>query len=254
MELIKVENRDGKQVVSAREVYEFLEVGTHFSTWFTRIAEKYDFIENIDFSVLKSGNPNGGIEKIEDYIVILDVAKELAMVSNTPKGKEARQYFIKCEQAWNSPEMIMMRAMQIANTKMLEYEANIKELSQKVVEYKPKADYFDSILQPDHVFPITFIAKDLGISANKLNKVLVDFGIQYDTKNKLMPWCLRANFDWMIPQNCDYVDYKNEYMKTSAKHLKWSEKGRAWLISFLDEKGYIEWYDGKPRFQDRKVG
>ena len=55
-----------------------------------------DFIENIDFSILKSGNPNGGLSKI-DYIVTLDMAKELCMIETNSKGKEYRKYFIDIE-------------------------------------------------------------------------------------------------------------------------------------------------------------
>lgn len=41
MELIKIENRNGKQVVSAREVHEFLEIRTHITTWVQRCIDKY---------------------------------------------------------------------------------------------------------------------------------------------------------------------------------------------------------------------
>lgn len=82
--------------VNAREIHDYLEVKTHLSTWIQRAIEKYDFVENIDFSILKSGNPNGGISKI-DYIVTLDMAKELAMLENNPKGKATRKYFIEVE-------------------------------------------------------------------------------------------------------------------------------------------------------------
>lgn len=82
--------------VNARNIHEYLEVKTHLSTWIKRAIEKYDFKENIDFSILKSANPNGGIDKI-DYIVTIDMAKELAMLENNEKGKEIRKYFIKVE-------------------------------------------------------------------------------------------------------------------------------------------------------------
>jgi len=81
---------------NASEIHKYLGVKTHLSTWIKRAISKYDFKENIDFSILKSGNPNGGIEKV-DYIVTLDMAKELAMLENNEKGKETRKYFISCE-------------------------------------------------------------------------------------------------------------------------------------------------------------
>jgi phage anti-repressor protein len=82
--------------VNAREIHKYLGVKTHLSTWIQRAIQKYDFKENIDFSILKSGNPNGGLQKI-DYIVTLDMAKELAMLENNPKGRETRKYFIAVE-------------------------------------------------------------------------------------------------------------------------------------------------------------
>jgi phage anti-repressor protein len=67
--------------VNSRDIHTYLGVKTHLSTWIQRAIKKYDFKENIDFSILKSGNPNGGIKKL-DYIVTLDMAKELAMLEN----------------------------------------------------------------------------------------------------------------------------------------------------------------------------
>jgi len=82
--------------VNAREIHEFLEVNSKFADWIKRAIEKYGFEEENDFSILRIGNPNGGIA-IKNYIVTLDMAKELCMVENNPKGREARRYFIECE-------------------------------------------------------------------------------------------------------------------------------------------------------------
>ena len=100
MELIPVSKKDigGEAVnsVNARQLHLLLGVKTHISTWIKRAIEKYGFDENIDFSVLKSGNPNGGIP-IVDYIVTLDMAKELCMLDDSAKGRQFRKYFIECE-------------------------------------------------------------------------------------------------------------------------------------------------------------
>lgn len=82
--------------VNARDIHEYLEVKTRFNDWIKRAIERYDFRENIDYSkmsILQNGNPN----PIIDYIVTLDMAKELAMLENNEKGKEIRKYFIKIE-------------------------------------------------------------------------------------------------------------------------------------------------------------
>ena len=73
------------------------------------------------------------------------MAKEIAMVSNTEKGKEARIYFIKCEEAWNSPEMILARANQIQSHMIEDYTKKIELLENKVKEDKPKVLFADSV-------------------------------------------------------------------------------------------------------------
>ena len=82
--------------VNAREIHNYLKVNTKFADWIKRAITKYDFKENIDFSILRNGNANGGRDVLE-YIVTLDMAKELAMLENNPKGRETRKYFINCE-------------------------------------------------------------------------------------------------------------------------------------------------------------
>jgi phage anti-repressor protein len=76
--------------VNAREIHNYLGVKTRFNDWINRTIEKYDFIENIDYSILSNGNS-------KDFVVTLDMAKELAMLENNPKGKETRKYFIEFE-------------------------------------------------------------------------------------------------------------------------------------------------------------
>ena len=85
--------------VNAREIHKYLEVKTKFADWIKRAIEKYDFIENQDYAILKNGNGNNAYI---DYIVVLDMAKELAMLENNPKGKETRKYFIEFEKQGKS--------------------------------------------------------------------------------------------------------------------------------------------------------
>ena len=80
--------------VNAREIHKYLEVKTKFADWIKRAIDKYDFIENQDYAILKNGNGNNAYI---DYIVVLDMAKELAILENNPKGKETRKYFIEFE-------------------------------------------------------------------------------------------------------------------------------------------------------------
>lgn len=100
--------------VNARELHDFLEVGKVFAAWINERIQQYQFSENIDYVIVinassevfsetgknsKNNQPNKGGRPSKDYFITLDMAKELAMVERTEKGREARRYFIACEQA-----------------------------------------------------------------------------------------------------------------------------------------------------------
>lgn len=91
-------NSENVNSVNAREIWKFLEVKTKFADWIQRTIEKFDFAENVDYikASQKWEASKTGQTQIE-YIVTIDMAKELAMVENNPKGKEARKYFINAE-------------------------------------------------------------------------------------------------------------------------------------------------------------
>lgn len=143
-QLIKIEEKDGVQLVSARELYKFLEITERFQQWIDKKVEKYNFIENKDYIGCKFFNTLAR-QELQDYLLKIPMAKELAMLQNNEKGKQAREYFIKCEEAWNSPEMILTRANQI-QAKMLEtYKDKVIMLEKKIEEDKPKVIFAGAV-------------------------------------------------------------------------------------------------------------
>lgn len=141
-ELIKVTtNENDEQLVSGRELHEFLEVETPYKKWFGRMSE-YGFSENTDFVVMdkfvQDETAFGGHRRIADHALKLDMAKEISMIQRSEKGKQARQYFLQVEKAWNNPEMVVQRALQIQTRKVeaLQLENN---------ELKPKALFADAV-------------------------------------------------------------------------------------------------------------
>ncbi|MGE4530577.1 MAG: antA/AntB antirepressor family protein [Acidithiobacillus sp.] len=92
-----IQNED-QPSCNARDLHAFLEVGKVFGTWITERIEQLGFVENQDFIVFPEigKNPQGG-RPSKEYHLTLDMAKHLAMIERTPKGKQARQYFIECE-------------------------------------------------------------------------------------------------------------------------------------------------------------
>lgn len=104
-ELIRVYETGGISGCNGRELHEILGVRRDFTNWMKARIEKYGFEEGVDyvkFDVLRSPNPASAksreVSAIE-YHLSLDMAKELAMVENNEKGREARRYFIACEKA-----------------------------------------------------------------------------------------------------------------------------------------------------------
>lgn len=103
-ELIKITEQDGRQAVSARELHQFLESKRDFSNWIKDRIEKYGFVENQDFCSFNKivERETGATTRIE-YAVSLDMAKELCMIENNERGKQARRYFIACEKKARNP-------------------------------------------------------------------------------------------------------------------------------------------------------
>lgn len=99
--LIPIRAHDGRQAVSGRELADFLEVGTQYSKWFDRMTE-YGFIDGQDFQSIVTKTLEGG-RPSTDHALTLDMAKELAMIQRTERGKQARQYFIEVEKRAQGP-------------------------------------------------------------------------------------------------------------------------------------------------------
>lgn len=133
-ELINVTLNDNHEpVVSGRQLHEVLEVKTKYADWFNRMID-YGFAENQDFLLLKNEQQTGrgGHNKV-DHIIKLDMAKEIAMIQRTERGKQVRQYFIQVEKDFNSPEKIMARALLMADQKVHKLEAKIEADRPKVL-------------------------------------------------------------------------------------------------------------------------
>lgn len=99
-----------------------------------------------------------------------------------------------------------------------------KPLVEKIEEQAPKVEYHDLVLQSDKLLTTTQIAKDLSMSAVKLNKILHEKGILYKKSNT---WFFYDKYQDKIPKYADYVIGEN------FQQLKWTELGRKWIIDLL---------------------
>lgn len=152
-ELFNVTTNGDKLTLSARELHKELNVTDRFTRWFERMGE-YGFEENIDFTSVKSSTlvNNGATRELQDYQITLDMAKEIAMLQRNEKGKEIRRKLIELEKAWNSPEKVMARALDIAHK-------TIANLQIENEEMKPKAIFADAVATSDTSILIGDLAK-----------------------------------------------------------------------------------------------
>lgn len=163
-------NENQEPVVSGRQLHESLEVKTPYDKWFPRMAE-YGFTENEDFSTFLSQSTGG--RRATDHVIKLDMAKEIAMLQRTDRGKQVRKYFIQVEKDFNSPEKIMARALLMADKKVHRLEAQIEA-------DRPKVLFADAVS-----------ASKSSCLIGELAKILKQNGINIG-QNKLFQW-LRAN-------------------------------------------------------------
>ena len=186
-ELIKV-NYDNpeKPVVSGRELHKALGIKTAYKDWFPRMCE-YGFSESIDFCSFLSESTGG--RPAADHMITIPMAKELCMIQRTDIGRQFRQYFISIEEAWNSPEMVMQRALAIANERVKTLQLSVSQLTVDNQIMKPKAEYFDELVDRKLLTNFRDTAKELHIGQKEFIRFLIDHKYVYrDQRGKLKPY------------------------------------------------------------------
>lgn len=137
MELIKIIEREGRQLVSGRELHEFLEIRTKYKDWFRRMVE-YGFEEEIDFIKVAqkraTNNLKNPVTTVIDHAISIDMAKEISMIQRTEKGKIARQYFINCEKKLK--EVKKLSPMELMELQFIA----LKEQKEKIAQVENRVD------------------------------------------------------------------------------------------------------------------
>nr|WP_167381893.1 antA/AntB antirepressor family protein [Novosphingobium panipatense] len=91
--------QNGEPMIDARSLHQWLGIGRVFSSWFRALAKDYEFIEGADYTPVSVHNTGKRGKPRKDYLLTTSVAKEVAMIGNTPTGRATRRYFIQMEQA-----------------------------------------------------------------------------------------------------------------------------------------------------------
>lgn len=139
-DLITINYENERPTVSGRELHEALGIETPYHKWFPRMCE-YRFTENEDYittdKIVHRADGTVMPQTQHDHQLTIPMAKELCMLQRNEKGKQFRQYFIKVEELWNTPEMVMKRALEFANKKAEELMARLNTAEAQVEEDKP---------------------------------------------------------------------------------------------------------------------
>ena len=190
-ELIPIHNNNnGAQAVMGRDLHAFLESKEAYTRWISRLIEKYGFVAGQDF-MTKMSESTGG-RPSENHILTLDMAKEISMVQNNDKGRQARRYFIECERRAKepvqlSPEELMARAIKVA-------DSTIKELEAKTRELEPAAKSWTYLAAPGGDYSVAGAAKTLSrdpnisIGRNKLFDFMREQRWIFRTSGKRAHW------------------------------------------------------------------
>lgn len=239
-DLIKITTNGKKQLVSAKELYDGLGLNrSEWSRWYKRNIEENDFfLENTDWTRFVI-TPNRGGKPINDFAISIEFAKHIAMMAKTEKSHEYRNYFIECEKKLKEADVKANLLLSIYNGGQSAVIA-AKKLTELEVEEAtkpllPKSEYHDKVLNPTDeengftkLLTTTEVAKDLGMNAKQLNNILHEKGIIY---KRGKTWVLYSKYNHLISEKyCDY--FINEF----GNLLKWTEKGRKFIIELLEDK------------------
>ncbi|EGD0007375.1 phage antirepressor Ant [Campylobacter coli] len=201
--------------VNAREIYKYIKITSNFAEWINRRINHYNFIENQDYIielVYTKGRPR------KEYYVTLDMAKELCMVENNEKGRQARRYFIECEKRLKNLEQEKMQ--KLAFHQSLGYKSQLKQQKEhyenkiKALKYdleKKKELSFKRKLSKEELLELRkILARDYGmICIKEWEMSLVAEKIGKDTVFEAVLKKLKQSLDYW--QN--YEEYEEKWRK-----------------------------------------
>lgn len=139
-----------------------------------------------------------------------------------------------------NPDMLIEALLQLKAER--EINQALKETvavqNQQIVEMKPKASYYDVMLNCKDLVAISVIAKDYGWSANRMNQYLHQKGVQYKQGNKI--WLLYQKYAEMGYTNTKTHSYPgNDGTMHTAVHTYWTQQGRLFIYELLKSDGIL---------------
>lgn len=236
-ELIKVQVRNDRQLASARDLYKGLDLKIRFSLWVQKNFK--EFTEGEDFMSVSTDTdmPNGGVKHIQDYLITIDMAKGLCMMSKTEKGKEVRKYFIQVERKWNDPQEVVRRGYAILQSENTQLKLENKNLSIQLEESNKKADYLDVILGTPDALAISQIAADYGYGAVSFNRLLHKVGIQHRVNGQWILYRAYMGKSYVTTKPFVYKDHKGNDRTSLSTY--WTQAGRKLIYDVLKDNDIL---------------
>ena len=146
--------------ISGRQLHMVLDVKTPYQIWFPRMCE-YGFTEGKEFCTNLYKISEGAGRPQADHLMTLSMAKEIAMLQRTEKGKEVRRYFIQLEEDWNTPEKVVARALVYSNKMLADARAQLTAATERIALDAPKVRFAESVADSEGTILIRELAKIL---------------------------------------------------------------------------------------------
>lgn len=121
--------------------------------------------------------------------------------------------------------------------KTVEQKEVIESQNNQITLMKPKATYYDLVLQTKNAVNITTIAKDYGLSAVTLNKKLHDYGVQYKQGGTWLLYQQYADMGYTKTRTGVYTNKAGE--EYASVHTQWTQKGRMFIYEILKKHGVL---------------
>lgn len=226
-QIIKITEQNGKQAVSARELYEKL--GFDLSNW-SKWSQKNILFNEFSLRgedwipIVLSTNVDNQLfnpKPSQDYSLSIDFAKKICMLARTARGEQIRNYFIECEKQLLKPRELSRS--QLAQM-VIDSEKEREIAEAKVKELQPKAEIFDRVMSSDDCIDIGEAARVLKLSYGR--NTLFD---------KL------RSLSILMRDNIPYQQYiQRGYFKCVESHYVQNNEARIHIKTLITQKG-INW-------------
>ncbi len=155
------------QCANAKRLHAFLGVGRDLSTWIKARIKQYGFEDGVDYITIsrspKRGSGNLGASI--DYFISLDMAKELAMVERNEKGREARRYFIECENQLKQKQ----RSKALPTLKKYNYPRKLLEQDGFITSDRPATLNISMLSNKHNVSPLMHLLNEMRVDGHDVS-------------------------------------------------------------------------------------